>query len=172
MHREFFGTVHSRNTINTFGQGGICACFVRARRYRVALQLRQPPSIGARGRRKMGSELSAGSQWTWAIPSAVTSAGYVAMISRVWAEAEVVATQQRRGMCGRQQTWTRCPGCCALIISPQGKCRGYREGKKPPIDPPIWPAMRFHQLLLEPLGGTDFGPCLGRLFATAHLPPA
>ena len=38
----------------------------------------------------------------------------------------------------------------------------------PPIDPKIWPPMRFHQLFVEPLWGPDFvpfsGPVLGPHF--------
>ena len=99
---DFLSGYHGCNMNNTFGQGGICDCFLRCRRYRVALELRQRWFMRARGRRKTGSELAAGSQRSWAGPSAVASSGSVSLLFHVWAEAEVIAAQQRRGPCGRQ----------------------------------------------------------------------
>ena len=56
----------------------------------------------ARATRNTESELAAGSQRTWGGPSAVKLAGFVGLLFHVWTHAEVIATQQRRGTCGRQ----------------------------------------------------------------------
>ena len=37
----------------------------------------------------------------------------------------------------------------------------------PPIDPKIWPPMRFHQLFVEPLWGPDFVPFSGPVLGLA-----